>query len=58
MRKMKELYITKSKCVLCKNDKNFKINFICGMNCTSNRTTFDIGITDNVRFCPKCGRRL
>ena len=55
---MKDLYITKSKCDLCKDDKKFKINFISGMNCTSSYATFDLGKTNNIKFCPKCGRKL
>ena len=58
MRKIKELYITKSKCDLCRDDKKFKINFISGMNCTSSYATFDLGKTNNIKFCPKCGRKL
>lgn len=45
-------------CSLCKNDKNFKINFISSMNCTSSYATFDLGRVYNARFCPECGRRL
>ena len=45
-------------CVLCKNDKNFKINFISGMNCSSTHAVFDLGRLDQVEYCPKCGRKL
>ena len=48
----------RNECPLCKNDKNFKINFISGMNCQSSYSTFDLGMTDNIRFCPRCGRKL
>ena len=48
----------KYECNLCKDDKNFKINFISGMNCTSNCSTFDLGMTNNIKFCPECGRQL
>lgn len=45
-------------CNLCKDDKHFKINFISGMNCTSSYATFDLGMTNNIKFCPECGRQL
>lgn len=48
----------KTECSLCKNDKNFKINFISGMNCTSSYSTFDFGMINDIKFCPKCGRKL
>jgi hypothetical protein len=47
-----------NKCSVCKGDINFKINFISGMNCTSSYATFDLGRTNNIKFCPECGRRL
>lgn len=47
-----------NRCTLCKGDRNFKINFISGMNCTSSYATFDLGKTNNIKFCPECGRQL
>lgn len=48
----------KNACDLCKNDNNFRINFISGMNCTSSYATFDFGLIDDIQFCPRCGRKL
>ena len=45
-------------CVLCKGDRNFKINFISSMNCTSSFSTFDLGTVKNIHYCPVCGRYL
>lgn len=46
------------KCSLCRGDKNFKINSISTMNCTSSYATFDLGRMNNIKFCPECGRQL
>lgn len=45
-------------CSLCKNDKKFKINSISTMNCTSSYAKFDLGRIEDIRFCPRCGRKL
>jgi len=58
LKKQNKMFKNFEKCNLCKNDNNFKINFISGMNCTSSYATFDLGMIHNINFCPECGRKL
>lgn len=44
-------------CELCKNGENI-INFIMGANITSKYAVYDLGMIENVKFCPMCGRKL
>ena len=44
-------------CNICNNGKN-KINSISTMNISSKWATFDLGMLNEVNFCPKCGKRL
>lgn len=44
-------------CNICSNGEN-SINSISLINVTSKYATFDLGLDENVRFCPRCGRKL
>lgn len=44
-------------CTLC-YDGGSKIRYISGMNMQSKYACYDIGRVENVKFCPRCGRKL
>ena len=44
-------------CKLC-HDGTVIINSIFGLSMTSRYSTYDIGTLEDIRFCPKCGRKM